>query len=550
MRLKPRPLAATLSALAFLATSPASAQIGLPGAAPPKPTQSGDAPETHAASGGDDAIPKVTGAEPRLPDDPLAVSPEVEARIGSDADLDRVTGKGATTEREWYGPYYSEKSGDYSFKTVFPFWFEQKEPHDRTTFVSPLYLNRRSTERDADIVFPLFWNLRLGETRTTIVGPVAHRKTPTESDTWVAPLYFEGKREGGGYFSIPPLLTYLQNSQEGGFNLIGPAYCSWKGGSSCSLREADDIDLGVAPFYFAGKNDRSRYELSPPLLHYFHYDELNESSINVWGPLVWKKTKETASFNVFPFFWHTWGKDEDHLTVFPLFHYGHKGNKKLLVNPFYVSAQSEEGAKTFATWGYARHRGRTELDMVTPLYWRWADPDAFEENRLILPFLYTSRGPRSSDTAVFPFYARFNRFGLKKTTWVTPFFQHTKSVTGWETNLHPIVYLGRQYDTTHTVVAPFFWDFASPDSRATVAFPFYWRFADRESTSQLLLNTYYSEKRRPSGKDWEFHFFPALSFGETPQGHWWNVLYGLAGYTREGTATKVRALWMPISLSE
>jgi hypothetical protein len=30
-----------------------------------------------------------------------------------------------------------------------------------------------------------------------------------------------------------------------------------------------------------------------------------------------------------------------------------------------------------------------------------------------------------------------------------------------------------------------------------------------------------------------------LSYGETPNGHWWNVLYGLAGYTREGTATTV-----------
>lgn len=532
------------------ASSSASAQIGLSGAAPPPPTQSGPPPETHAASGGDGALPTVTGAEPRLPEDPLSIPPSVAEEIGTDIDRDRETGRGEETDRTWLGLYYSEKSGDFSFKTVFPFWFERKQPNDRASFFSPLYFNRRSKDHDADIVFPLFWRLRNDDSFTTIVGPVAHRKTPTESDTWVAPFFFEGKRPGGGYFSIPPLLTYTQHSEDGGFNLVGPAYCSWKGGSTCNLKRANDIDFGIAPLYFAGKSDKSRYELAPPLLHYFRHDELSESSINIWGPLIWKRTKDTRAFNIFPIFWHSWGKDESHLTVFPLFHYGYKGNSKLLINPFYVSARSEEGAKTFATWGYARHRGRTELDMITPFYWRWADPDIGEESKLVFPFLYSSRGPRSQDAAFFPFWAHFKRDGLRETTWVTPFFQHTHSLTGFQTNIHPIVYVGRNYDTTHTVVAPFFWDFASPDSRATVAFPFYWRFADRESVSQVLLNTYYGQKKRSSGLDWQFHFFPAFSFGETPNGHWWNVLYGLAGYTREGTATKIRAMWIPFSLSE
>ena len=54
---------------------------------------------------------------------------------------------------------------------------------------------------------------------------------------------------------------------------------------------------------------------------------------------------------------------------------------------------------------------------------------------------------------------------------------------------------------------------------------------------------------RDGGTDWEFHFFPAFSFGHSPTGHWWNVLYGLAGYTRRGNLVKVRALWIPITLS-
>jgi hypothetical protein len=82
-----------------------------------------------------------------------------------------------------------------------------------------------------------------------------------------------------------------------------------------------------------------------------------------------------------------------------------------------------------------------------------------------------------------------------------------------------------------------------------VAFPIYWRFSDRQSVSQLVGNVYYHEQTKSSGSEWEVHIFPAFSYGETPNGHWWNLLYGLAGYSRRGSSTKMRALWIPIQLS-
>jgi hypothetical protein len=215
-----------------------------------------------------------------------------------------------------------------------------------------------------------------------------------------------------------------------------------------------------------------------------------------------------------------------------------------------LTARGDNGESTFVTWGYARYRGRTTLDMVTPLYWHYTDPDIGLTRTLLFPLLYLSSSPRGYDTGVFPFFLHSKRPDLSETTWITPFFQHTHDLQGWTTNIHPILYLGRSYESTHTVVFPFFWDFASPHSRATVAFPLYWRFSDDSSVSQLLGNTYYHERKVGSGLDWEFHFFPAFSYGETPDGHWWNILYGLAGYTRRGTMTKARALWIPITLSE
>jgi hypothetical protein len=511
----------------------------------PKPSE----PVTHAASGASDENMQFGGSEPSLPVNPLDISPEIKKQIGTDAERDVEQGRIYKTRRFLLPPYYSEQSGQYSFKTVFPVWMERQQPNDRASLFGMLYFNRRSTKHDADVVFPLFWNLRDDQTRTTVVGPFVHREGPGEHDNWLAPLVFTGSRPKGGYFHLPPLLTFTHHDDKGGFNLIGPYYCSWKGSSSCSPGRAEDIDYGVPPLFFAGKNERARYELVPPLLHYYRYNEIDDSATNIWGPLIWRHTKESDAFNVFPLFWHNWGKNEDHLTVFPLFHYGYKGTSRLFMSPLFITSRGEKGESLFATWAYARYRGRMSVDMVTPLFWHWEDADTGLSNTLLFPFFYRSISPRNNDIAVFPFFGHFKRHGLSETTWITPFFQHTHDIQGWVTNIHPFLYLGRRYETTHTVVAPFFWDFASPHSRTTVAFPLYWRFADDTTVSLLAGNTYYHERKLSTGLDWEVHIFPAFSYGETPDGHWWNVLFGLAGYTRRGAMTQARALWIPMTLT-
>jgi hypothetical protein len=558
-------IAARISAFSVLLTVlawgwPARAQMMGPGMSPgmgpsmgsrprSQPPPSSKEPVTHAAPGASSDDSHLGGTEPTLPADPLAVTPEVKDRIGSDADTDREKGRAATTFRTFVPPYYSEKSGTYGFKTVFPLWFEREQPKDRASLFGMIYYNRRSTERDADIVFPLFFRLREGKRHTTIVGPVMHTEAPGDHANWVAPLLFTGSSQNSNYLHIPPLLTFSARTREDGFHIVGPWYCFWKGRSSCGWKSAENVDLGLAPLFFAGRSDRSRYEVVPPLLHYFNYDETEDSETNIWGPLVWTHSKTSDAFDVFPLFFHNWGKNEDHLTVFPLFHYGYNGTSHLFANPLFLTARSEEGASTFVTWGYARYRGRTELDMLTPLFWRYEDPDIGLSRYIVPPLLYLSSSPRGYDTGIFPLYLKSKRYDIYDTTFITPFFQHTHDLEGWQTNIHPIFYLGRTNQSTHMVIAPIFWDFASPTSRSTVVLPFFWRFADEDGVSQLVGNTFYRERRLSSGLDWQFHFFPAFSYGETPDGHWWNVLYGLAGYTREGPTTKMRALWIPITLS-
>jgi hypothetical protein len=556
---------APLSAGAQGAFGPGMPQMG-PGIGPSGATpgqskgKKPSGPETHAAGTGDTMLPP--GSEPGLPKDPLKIPSKVKRRIGTSFQLDDVqVGRDPKrTERQFYGLWYSERSGGYRFRVAFPVWAERTQPSltnpnvtDRASLFGGLYYNRRSAEHSDDILFPLFWNLRdhRDGSRTTVLGPWVNRVAPDGHDNWLAPLYFTGKHKHGGYTLIPPLLTYTHTAEDGqgGFNWVGLMYCSWNGGQKCDPRTAYDLDFGVVPFYFYGQNEQEKTEVIPPLLHYYHYNDRTETYVNFWGPYYREQTAERQIFHLLPLYWSIWGKNERHTTVLPFFHYGWKGNSWLFVNPLYLLAHGENGESTFVTWGYARYRGRTELDMITPLYWAYRDPDIGLDQRLLFPFLYSRVSPRESNQVFFPFWGHFKRYGVSETTWITPFFQHTHDLRGWETNIHPFIYLGRNGYSSHTIVAPFFWDFVGRESRATVGFPIYWRFSDRDSVSQLVGNVYYHERKLSNGLDWEFHIFPVFSYGETPDGHWWNVLYGLAGYTRRGDLVKMRTLWIPIKLS-
>ena len=96
------------------------------------------------------------------------------------------------------------------------------------------------------------------------------------------------------------------------------------------------------------------------------------------------------------------------------------------------------------TWSGKLVGRRMPRDMVAPLFWRYADPDIGLERYLLLPFFYKNSSPRSDDLAILPFYAHFQRYGLSNEHWVTPLFRHQTSVTGWETDVFPFFYLGRE----------------------------------------------------------------------------------------------------------
>ncbi len=522
----------------------------------PKKATNEEEPEMHAAPGASDTM-LGNGSEPSLPTNPLALTRPTYERIGTDLPLDeQQTGRSVEVKRRFYGVYYAESSGSHHFHlTLPPLWANRKQPSytkpevvDDASIYGLFYYHRRSAEHADDLLFPLIWNLRDPRTseRTTIIGPFVNRIAKDGRDDWFAPLWFTGKHKDGGYVFLPPLIYYHDWSKNGGFTLAGPGFCSWSGGNACDTRTSKSIDFGIAPLYFYGQTNEHAYELIPPLIHYYDYNDRDLSWINMWGPYYRSHTQERDLLHVFPIYWSLTKPGARHTTIFPLFHYGYDKDAWLFANPLFVLGRGQNGESTFVTWAYARYRGRTELDMITPLYWDYRDPDAGVHQKLLFPFLYSRQSPRESTQAFFPFWAHSERFGISKTTWITPIFKHTHDLTGWSTNFHPVFFFGRDGKQSHTIIAPLFYDFVGTESRTTVAFPVYWRFSDLNSVTQVVGNLYYHEKKLHSGKEWEIHTFPAFSYGSTPDGHFINVLYGLAGYSRRGSDTTVRLLWIPI----
>ena len=42
---------------------------------------------------------------------------------------------------------------------------------------------------------------------------------------------------------------------------------------------------------------------------------------------------------------------------------------------------------------------------------------------------------------------------------------------------------------------------------------------------------------------------PLLSYGGSPTGSWFNLVFGLLGYDKDGPTTKIKALWIPITVA-
>jgi hypothetical protein len=558
-------LACAVIATALLGATSARAQ----GRRRPGPTPSHAESKPGAGQDDEDDHAPLLRTEPEIapPSDPLAVSPETRERIGTDWDGRSPSPEGASSTR-WF-PYYENRIGDSRLRVLPPLFLEHTRglpdptqarygvprTEDTEGLYGLLYYRRRSLELDMDVLFPAFWRVRDRQNHVVVAGPLVHREAPGENDNWLAPLFFQGGRKDGGYFHAPLLLTTSHWGSEGAFALVGPYFRD---------RTGPSVDMGVAPFFFHGDNGnleggRRWYTLIPPLLFYHAEHEIDASATTVVGPIIAQSSAKRSVFDVAPLFFHIEGKPESggvvesHTTLFPLFHYGHDPDGSLFIVPGYYRRVSQT-ADTMLTPFFSRAETRngatslTAVGPIIPLWWNYRDRDVGAHAWAITPLFYSSESPAGRDWLT-PLVGRFETYGESRTWWVFPTFTLASDRHGWEDDLHPIIYVGRNDESSHTVVAPVFWDFANPKGRTTVGFPLYWRFASTgdDSVVQVTANTLYMQKRVAGGRDWQFHLLPLFSYGENPTGYFWNVLFGLAGYSRDGASSQVRALWIPMN---
>jgi hypothetical protein len=534
------------------------------------PSQQKAEPKPHGDDEDEDHT-SLLRSEPTIepPANPLAVSPEVRQQLGTDWESGPPSPEGLPRHTRYF-PYYEERQGDYRLRLLPPFMIEHtrglRDPTQRLYGVPKtedteglyglLYYRRRSLELDMDVVFPALWRVRDRDNNVVVAGPLVHREAPGENDNWLAPLFFQGKRADGGYFHSPLLLTTSHWGNAGAFTLAGPYFRD---------RTGSDVDLGVAPFFFQGDNgnvegNRRTYTFIPPFLYYHSVHELDASTTTVVGPVIARSTPKRDIFDVAPLYFHIRGKPdsggvaEEHTTLLPFFHYGHDEDASLFVLPGYyrrVTRTADTMISPFVSFAETRS-GATSLSVVgpvVPIWWNYRDRDLGVHAWAITPLFFTSDSPAGHDWLT-PLVGRFETYGEKRTWWLFPTFTLTSDRHGWEDDLHPLIYVGRSDDSSHTVIAPVFWDFANPKGRTTIGFPLYWRFAEGpgDSVVQVAANTVYVEKRVAGGSDWQFHLLPLFSYGERPGGYFWNVLFGLAGYSRDGAAAQVRALWIPFNV--
>ena len=566
-------------------TLPARAQLGGAGggrAPQSQPTQSapvhnnqvGPRAGAGQADEEDDGAQPFQRTEPLIapPADPLAIPPSVRDRIGSDYFSGPPSPVGELRHTSYF-PYYEERRGEYRFRALElpPLWLELTrglpdptaaavagEPthEDRQSLYGLLYYQRRSPKLDFDTIFPAIWKVRDGDSHLLVLGPFVHRESDTDHDNWLAPLYFEGARKDGGYLHMPLLLTTSHWSEKSAFTYSVLYYRDRKG---------TDVDWGVAPFAFHGDNgnvegSRKTYTLIPPLLYYHRDREIDSNEIRVIGPVLTKSSPKRDVTDVLPLFYHitghpeTGGIKESHTTLFPFFHYGETPERRLFVLPGYlrrVTRTSDTMLTPFFSQAETRN-GATSLTVagpIVPLFLHYHDKDIGLSSTMVAPFVFTSSSPESK-VFLTPLAGRFETYGLSKTWWFLPTLTINTNAHGWENDFHPIVYIGRNESDSHTVLAPVFWDFASPTKRTTIAAPLFFRFHDAAggTITQVAANTLYLEHKVEGGRDWQFHLLPLFSYGEDPQGYFWNVLFGLAGYQREGSFSRIRALWIPITV--
>lgn len=480
-------------------------------------------------------------------------------------------------------PYYEETSGASGLRTVFPFYFTRWSPGFRATLAGPWYSRDGGRGTHTRVLFPFYWHYERTGWDLLVLPPMYTLSARNGWDFGLPPFFMAGRTDDDSYLLIPPLLLADFRDHDSSFTLFGPYY----------RRTRPDSDVwGIAPLHFEGDTAGNVYDIWFPL--YWRFADIEEGlSTTVVGPAYRRYGPGWASWGLAPLVFHAGGRTQggtlwSRLTLLPLFHTASRGDDHFrLATPLFVYDRTPD-SNLLVLPMYQRYRGEIALDAVAPVFWHWTRETTGTDSWLIPP-LFHSTGPAHRSEVLFPSiwyvhdYERSRTMGLwplfvhhynwpehYRALWVFPTFHYEYDPESWVFNIHPLLYTGASETKEHEVVFPLFWRFedrTGPDvvlfpfywdfqnipkrGRDIVGFPFFWHFRSGARTTQVLLNSLYTEGRceRGEGQSWTFHFLPLFAFGEPcPGDTYFSLLYGLAGYRSAGSHRRMELFWIPIDL--
>lgn len=509
------------------------------------------------------------------------------------------TGEGARKDLgilPFYWRYRSEKE---SADVVFPLYWRFRGPGFKTDIVLQTHYNRSDHGYNfgfAPLIFlgkdtrdnssyqvlpPLFWRFVKGDASFLLAGIYYDRHKGRDYDLGLPPLFFAGRERYKSYLvALPPLFwRFTDDINYETKNVLPPFFFNtrehgWSFGLMPLLYLARDKEWDrtlVVPFYYG-----TRW----PLLDK-NGDKIGEGK-SYYLPLLlsyYRKAPGLSQGGSF-IFYHWYWKEGAYLKMFSplvwLFGNERTMERSLLIPPLFYNRKSP----------VARHT------MLGMLYW---DFHHLHKERTF---------------AIMPLFAHnWNLYEKHWRTWIFPTFDIGKQPDGYHARLHPVFYLGKKKRESHLVFAPllwkfkdekdddlvffpFWWDFndLEHDESKKVAFPLWWQFDNRrkQTLSRVAFPLYWDlqdnkEKRRTivlaplffrnrnsqstmtgflnfvwhsgqikGNRFWTFRMYPLLSFGHppAPEGAYWSVLGGLAGWRRQGRTKQLKVFWIPFNLGD
>ena len=512
--------------------------------------------------------------------DPLAVSPEVAGphrqRLGervprrrADAPL-RKRARAAVRASS----RYHEQRGDYRFRIAPPFLFEQRawrqRPGRRRSTASRGTEDHRGPLRPALLPAALAarstWTsssrrsgaCATGRHHVVVVGPLVHREAPGENDNWLAPLFFSGAPPGRRLLPLARAPDDLALGRQGRVHARRPVLPQPHAGPTWTWasRRSSSTATTATSTATAGPTRSSRRSSSITREHELDVEQDDRRR----APSSPQTNPKRSVFDVAPFYFHIVGQARDRrrrrgahdaLSVLPLRLHArpvalrvarllpardarrrHACHASLLARDDADGATSSRprgpvvpfAGTTATTTSASRVRRRAVLLHVRqPDRARLADAARrpLRDVRLLeddvdlpephlhdhegeLGAAFTRSSTSGADDGHVPHRRRADLLGLRE-----PGARARPSASRSSGG--------------------------SPTHRTT-----------RSSRSRPTRST--SRSGSPAGPTGSFTSLPLFSYGENPQGYFWNVLFGLAGYERDGAIARAKAFWVPFQV--